>query len=605
MNRLWLFSLLILVSSAAYGLEITRYVAQDATGDGLTKETPTGDLKKVLDLSANVDGLTIYIEPGTYVLPTLTDVNRRPRYDNVSIYGGGCDKVMDVPNKSIIKGDLFINGGVVINVDFRASVYGSKGSPESIEGSLHVIGCNIMFTKTNNLIAEAVGGQCMWLIGVDAQTASISSYRNGMSLAKVSAWGCNFSNGNGAWIGGVQLTATHCTFNDNSGAPGLSLKVEPGSIIRDCQIVGNKGYGGIKLEGLSDNHVVMFDRCVISNNVTTAHNYSSAITTYTPFFMRSCLVANNYAEVKGHGYGYEADHYKGAILLTRCQTEFLNCTFYGNREALIQYKMEAGDHHRIRSAQFSNCVFLKNQIPFLTKTGLEPKISHSAADFGSDIPELDAERNMKRITADSSGMVINDGISVRLLAGSPLINAGLSTCNLDINGNSHQLLGATDLGCCEYTGEWEKSTPETSLDYYGDKYVRVQTRYNDTDYYAMVPDSQLDGDKVISLAKSIYEGNKLLPVKKVEDCAAVGYMRVDDMNLALVYQLEYSPWGNWDIWTLQAAKEYKNVAPIAEYVNKKWVFKEVKPKPATTTRKSTTQARTPQKRTAARPAGKR
>ncbi len=603
MTKFWICFILTMMSLSSQAIEITRYVAQGGAGDGLSKENPTGDLKKVLDLSTNVEALTIYLEPGTYTLPTLEGANRTV-YNNVCIYGGGCDKVIDAPQKSIIKGDLYINGGAVLNVDFRGSVYEDKWSPNVVHGALSVIGCNVIYTKATRFTAEAVGNREMFLIGVKANTVEISAYSFGRGTPLVTAWGCDFSDGEGVSINGVMLMATDCSFNNHTGAPGLSLNLAEGSVIRDCRIIGNKGCGGIELGGLTDNIVVMFDRCVISNNVTNKHNYSSVITTRTPFYMRSCLIANNSADVKGAGVGYDKDHCEGAILLTRQQTGFMNCTFYGNREALIQYKMEPADHHNLGHDQFKNCVFLNNEKPYLSKSGLYPTISYSAADFGSDIPELDAEKHMKRITAENCGMVVNEGISVRLTLGSPLINAGLPTYNLDINGNSHQLLGATDLGCCEYTGEWVKSTPESSIKIYNANYTKVQTRYDNTDYYAMVTESHLDGDKVTSFEKSIYAGNQLQPIAKIGDGSVIACMRADNKNIAIIYQLECSPWGKWEIWVPDTMKEYATVAPLAEYVNHKWVLKDA-PQQGATSRKTSSTARKSQKSATKRPSSRK
>ncbi|MDE7116828.1 MAG: hypothetical protein K2O56_10455, partial [Muribaculaceae bacterium] len=262
MQKLLLCSLFILFSLTANSIEITRYVAEGATGDGLSKENPSGDLKSVLDLSTNVESLTIYLDAGTYVLPTIRSINDRIEYKNVCIYGGGCDEVRDVADKSVIKGDLSINGGAVMNVDFRGSAYEDPHSPNTIEGELHVIGCNVMYTKATCFVAEAVAGQEMRLVGLDMKTADIRAFRQGTGTAMVNAWGCSFSNGRGASFSGVRLTATECRFNNNTGAVGLALNVTDGSVLRNSEIRGNKGYGAISISGLTDDINVMIDRCV-------------------------------------------------------------------------------------------------------------------------------------------------------------------------------------------------------------------------------------------------------------------------------------------------------------------------------------------------------
>lgn len=590
MLRFLIYSLLLALPFAAHALEITRYVKQGASGDGLTKETPTGNLKKVLDQSVQVDGLTIYLEPGTYALPPLESA-QSTQYRNVAIYGGGCDQVTESKEKSIITGDLCINGGAVINVDFKGSVHKDQWSPEVIHGGLHVIGCNVFFTKATHFEAQAVGGQKMWLIGVDAQTASISKFKNGiMADAEVEAWECNFSYGNGASVVDVRLSATRCRFNYNKDAPGLELNVVRGSVIRDCEVIGNRGYGGISIGGLTDDINIEFDRCVISKNITNNHKYSSAITSRVPYFMSSCLIAANSANVNGQGIGYEADAYEAAILLTKRQTRFLNCTFYDNRSALLQYKLSAADHNSIETPQFINCVFLGNAKPFLSSSGLEPTIFSCAADFGSDIPELDKERRLIRITSENAKMKVDDARDVQILPGSPLINVGLHVLFLDLHGNSHQLLGATDMGCCEYTGEWEKCMPESTLQFHAGEYLKVKADYDGTTYYAYVAQQLVKEDKVVEFIHSIYGGREILPLKKIDDTAAISYLRSSQEKFAVVYELTYSPWGYYWDWDMPIAMEYKEQPPVAEKVDGHWILKE--PKPKSTSAKTQSSKRT-------------
>lgn len=591
MYKFLLCSLFCLLSLTAKSIEITRYVAEGATGDGMTKETPAGDLKKILDLSSNVESLTVYLTPGTYVLPTVKGFGDIVKYNNVIIYGGGSAEVLDVSDKSVIKGDLFINGGAIVNVDFIGSVYEDPYSPNVTEGELHVIGCNVFYSKATKFFAEAVSGQEMWLVGLNMKDARISAYKNGMGTPQVYAWGCNFSNGLGASFRGVKLIATECKFNNNSGAVGLDLGVVDGSVIRNCEIIGNKGYGAMTISGLTDDINVVIDRCIISNNVTTDPRHCSVITTFTPFHMRNCLIANNYDMVEKDGIGYEGDHWRGAILLTRRQTLFTNCTFYNNGGALLHYKMEPGDHQRITSPQFSNCVFLRNKISYITKTGLKPNIAYSAADFGSDIPELDSEKHMIRITEANVGMVVeNQNRTIRLLENSPLINVGQPMVSLDINGNSHQLLGGTDLGCCEYTGDWEKCQSETLLKIYGKDYPKIKTSYKGINYYGYIPNSEMENGKVKAFANSIYAGTEIIPAKKIGDGDILSYLKIGNKKYALINVLEYAklPGAPYEIWVPQTIKEFTTTPPTAELVNSQWVLKDAKPKSATPSRKKKT-----------------
>lgn len=585
---------LLALASGVRALEITRYVAPEGTGDGLTKENPTGDLKKVLDLSKDVDALTVYLEPGTYALPPLKNVNSRPQYRNVAIYGGGCAEVRDVENKSVITGDLFINGGAVLNVDFRGSVYEDKWSPNTIHGTLHVIGCNVFFTRATALEAEAVPGQILYLIDTYSQSVSVTNFQSGPGKADVAVWGCNFCDGDGAVFSNVRVTAVGSSFSNNKNSPGLTLNRCEGSALIDCKIMRNTGQGGVAITDLTDRIDVTFDRCVISGNVTTDAYFCAAVTAHCPIMMKSCLIAGNREDVKGLTY---SENFRGAIMLDHNKSKFMNCTFYNN-SAVFNYSMEETDHRALEGAQIWNSVFLKNAKPYWTKRGLKPEMSYCAADFGSDIPELDAERKMTRITAENAGMIVTANASVHLEPGSPLINAGLPDYNLDLNGNSHQLLGATDLGCAEFTGEWEKTEPEILLALDGGKYARMKTRYQGTDYYAYAPLSLIKDGKAAELSASLYCGNELRPLKKEADDAATACFRGFNANMAVLYNFRCSPWGTDGIWTVKQVESYTSAPPQAERVNDEWVLKQAKAASATTQKRTT--GKTPARKTAPR-----
>lgn len=585
MRKFILIVTVVLTSILSNAIEITRYVAEGATGDGLSKETPAGNLKKILDLSKNVDRLTVFLEPGRYSLPPLTDVNNRTQYRNVCLYGGGCEEAKYADNKSVIEGDLFINGGAVVNIDFKGSKVSDQWSPNVLEGTLKVIGCNVLFTDATSFEAEAVNGQTLYLIDVYAKFASIHAYRTGLGKPRVEAWGCNFCDGDGAFFGGVVVYATKCSFSNNNGNAGVTLNKCEGSVLTNCKILGNKGKGGVDIIDLTDDIDIYFDRCILSGNVTSDPKFSSAITTKSPIFMRNCLISNNRSNVKNVAY---MDAYSGAIELNRRQSRFYNCTFFNNWDAVVYYNIASADHNNISSPQFQNCVFLNNDKPYANNSRLEPTMTYCAADFGSDIPELDAERNMIRITKENAGMTIEDGISVKLSAGSPLINAGLLDFNLDLYNNSHQMLGGTDLGCVEYCGEWVKSTPESELTIYGDKYIKSNTIYKDSKYYAFVPASLIDNDKSTDIKGAIYGGNELSPVKKVGDGATLASFISGNNKVAVLSVYNYSPWGSFGTWNVQDVKVFTTQPPIAEYLNNRWILKDAKPaavkKSSTTTR---------------------
>lgn len=580
MNKILCFIFAAFAASVANAIEITRYVAQGATGDGLTKESPAGDLKKVLDLSKNVDGLTVYLEPGQYELPPLTDVNSRTRYNNVCIYGGGCQGIAKAESKSVIKGDLSINGGAVLNVNFIGSRIEDKWSPNVLEGSLHVIGCNLFYTNATQLEVETANGNDLSLIEVSAKSLSLHPYRQGSPRSTVHALDCTFDEGDGAYFSGVNLQAVNCSFSLNEGAPGISLNGCTGSVLLNCQIIGNHGFGGISVSNLTDDIDVVFDRCIISRNKSAHGDHSSAITTRTPILLRSCLISGNYSDLKVKGASYN-NQYQGAIELCRRASRFENCTFTNNKDAVIYYSMEAGDHDRIVTPTFINCVFLSNGKPYVSTGGKTPLMAYCAADFGSDIPELDAERHMLRITEQSAGMSIYKDMMVELNEGSPLINAGLPTANLDLNGNCHLMLGGTDLGCAEYTGDWTPVNPQQQIKLGGTDYSLMESTYKNEKYFAYMPGAETG----INITDCIYAGNNASPCQIEDNSVIATYMNFGDSHLAILYQIKSSIWGTNDYLSIEGSMPYKTALPKPEKVDGRWILKEPAVKKTTSTAK--------------------
>lgn len=580
MNKILCFIFAAFAASVANAIEITRYVAQGATGDGLTKESPAGDLKKVLDLSKNVDGLTVYLEPGQYELPPLTDVNSRTRYNNVCIYGGGCQGIAKAESKSVIKGDLSINGGAVLNVNFIGSRIEDKWSPNVLEGSLHVIGCNLFYTNATQLEVETANGNDLSLIEVSAKSMSLHPWRQGDPRSTIHALGCIFDGGEGASFSGVCLQAVNCSFSLNKDAAGISLNRCTGSVLQNCQIIGNNGFGGITVTNLTDDIDVVFDRCIISRNTSTRDDHSSAITTRTPILLRSCLVSGNYSDLKAKGASYH-NQYQGAIELCRRASRFENCTFTNNKDAVIYYSMEAGDHDRIGTPNFINCIFLSNGKPYVSTSGKAPLMGYCAADFGSDIPELDAERHMMRITEQSSGMSIYKDMMVELNEGSPLINAGLPTTNLDLNGNCHLMLGGTDLGCAEYTGDWTPVNPSQQIEFGGTDYSLMESTYKSEKYFAYMPGAEPG----INITNCIYAGNNASPCQIKDNSVIATYMNFGDSHLAILYQIKSSIWGTNDYLSITGSMPYKTALPKPEKVDGRWILKEPAVKKTTSTAK--------------------
>lgn len=558
-----LTSIVVVVSCLnVNAIEIKRYVAEGGMGDGLTKENPSGDLQAVLNLSRQVDGLTVYLEPGTYNLLPYDDANDRKKYNNVKIYGGGVTSVVMSEQKSVITGDLYINGGVVINVDFKGSRIGNKDMGY-LEGAI-AGGCNIFYSNATNIELTCFGG-AYYLIGVNAATAYVSKYGHGNQGTSVTIKDCVFSRGHGLSVSGLKLNIENCSFKQNT--KGLVINSCEGAVVERCDFIANYESGAVSVNDLTDDYAAIFDRCAFSSNVTAKSDVSSVLATRSPILMTNCLIAKNYSNLNRNDRRGFRQH-KGAIELTRRQSRFVNCTFYKNSDAVIYYNMTPADHSRIKE-QFLNCVFLENGSPFFSEEGNEPIMTYCAADFGSAIPELDAERNMVRIDTASAKMEVYLDKYVALGEDSRLINVGKTIVNNDLNGVNHYLLGGSDMGCVEYVGIWKKAEDGAMLNIGSKKYVKITTTYNGKNYYAMQLEEKCNENKIYPL-NALYLGDMLAPLKVLDDENVIAYMTIDGDKMAVLYN--YS--GN--LWDFVGVMPYTKILPTAEKNTNRWVLKEGK-----------------------------
>lgn len=542
-------------------IQITRYVCEGASGDGLTKENPTGDLQKVLDLSAKVDATTIYLAPGTYHLRSLDDINNRSQYSNITIYGGGLESVAPAENKSVITGDLKINGGLVCNVDFRGSKTGNKVEGFLI-GSLNAIGCNLYYCDATCIEVEAPMGATTYLYEVNSNSTLITSCRsNSYGDPVVQAKYCNFTDGDGASIGGVLLKADYCSFSNNSEI-GLGISPCEGSVIKNSKFVNNKGKGAVEVSGLSDDILIYFDRCIFAYNSSDSNEHSAVLTSRSPVWMQDCLIAWNSSSMPISNYKQP----QGAVEIARRQSRFINCTFFDNKVAAIYYNMAPGDQQRISSPQLVNCVILKNGQPFVSYYGNEPVFGSCATDFGSEIPELDAERGIIRITEQNAGISLDRSLNLSIASDSPLINAGKLSWANDINNVSHLMLGATDIGCVEYCGDWSVSPDKKAVILSNDSYIEASTSFKGKTYKALVREHFTEGEKVKTLKGSIYLGDCLAPIKILDDNNLIVYSTVGNSKQAILYTLQSD-------WTAIETMEFTNSLPGASQDGKSWKLK--------------------------------
>lgn len=543
-------------------IEITRYVAENGTGDGMTKENPSGNLKAILELSHKVDAVTIYAEPGTYEVPLVEEVDARPRYRNIYLYGGGETGLNKANDKTVIKGDLEIIGGLVANVDFKGANYKNRFGYQ-MTGTLRTTACNVYFTNATALEFKTKAGDDNFITGVTANSLYINNPNGRYTHTSVTVYNTIVANGRGLFLeGGVLGYFSFCDFFYNER--GAFLNCKEGTLFDDCRFVGNNKEGGAKVDVITDDIAVYFNRCVFADNVTTERDCSSAVCGIAPFALQNCLIMNNRsANIQRNDNARRW----GAVEIHRSQTRISNCTFYKNGDAAIFYWMERSDHANASDSQIFNCMFLKNRLSYVSYySETSPKMMYCAADFGSDIPELDAQNHNIRITEASAKMAVDeDRYLVELQEGSPLINAGFLQFSNDINHMSHLMFDGTDIGCVEYIGKWEKASPESTLKIKDETYVKLKASYNGSAYYAYMPAAQTDGGPVAPFG-ALYAGNNLQQPKVYADGRyAVTYMNIGARKAALLNQS-----GTPRIWYVLENLYYDNAAPVAKLVNNRW-----------------------------------
>lgn len=584
-NRIIALTVCLSAIMAANAVNIVRYVAEGATGDGLTAESPTGDLKGVLEMSYKVDKLTIYASPGTFKLPLVESPGIAPTYRNVYLFGGGEKELLDSPAKTVIEGDLEIIDGLVVNIDFKGADYKDRYGHRHI-GSLRVTGCQVYCSEASVLTYTALPSYPNQIYSVKTKTLNIK--RSDMAYGKTSmdVSFCTIVGGQGVSVENVSCTFRNCNFFNNTR--GAYLYGQDPSTFTDCWFLGNFAQGAINVDVISDNPSAYIYRCVFAANASTDQDCCSVIYGVAPFVMESSLIAHN----KRHaGYGQQTSRWNGAVELHRRQSLVANCTFWENEEAAIYYWKSSEDHYYTREDQVVNCLFLGNKYPYISYySDNSPKMMYCAADFGSDIPELDAERHNFRINAQNVRMTIDENYHVEVLEGSPLINAGVLNFGNDINRVSHFMLGNSDIGCAEYVGNWEIETPEKKLTIDDEDFLMCKTSYKGSPFYAYVNKNLAETG--ISLSSSIYLGNNLSPLKQYgEEERVLVFMNTNGQKRAVMYRPAF-PVG----WEYSASMVYENTLPVA--VKRDGVWKLEIPKTTGTASKTgTARKSTPARKT--------
>ena len=563
---LLLFSILLNVVFAGYSLKIIRYVSENGTGNGMTEETPCSNLEEVLQLSTQVEELIIVLSPGTYNLTLPHNYYDRKEYKNIMIFGGWENGKSNPEHKSIITGDLCIRGGHLDCIDFRAKkpIY----TRNSLDGHLTITDVSLSNVAVSELEAHIDLNKSLLFYNVLCKGGTIKGNFTTGAKPVIRMDNCKFSSSAGAGLVAsyVNFMASDCSFDHNEKG-GLELDGCTGSLFVNCRFTDNSGKGAILLRDITDNISAQFNRCVIANNSTSDKNRSPGISAGAPIILSNSLVAGNHSEVSGDPVA----PCRGAIELGRSQSQFSNNTFYGNDAALF-YTMYPDDQRNVSPYQFVNCLFLKNKTGWVSVNGVNPQLNTCATDFGTGIPELDAETGRIVISADDAGVEIENNEHIILKKGSPLINRGVESTFNDLNNLSRMILGGSDIGCVEYFGEWHKRQNSQHITIGDRKYIPAEAQYDGKTYYSLISSDAYD-EATTSFnmtGNMIYLGNNIAPMKQLDDRHVIAYMTYDNSKTAMLIVSTGDMDGSWAV---SDKMSYTSILPTAVKQGETWWLK--------------------------------
>lgn len=531
-------------------LNITRYVAPGATGDGLSPETPTGNLQSVLESSARVDALTIYASPGTYTLNIHGDPDHYPTYRNVTIFGGGRDKSTGELIPMIITGSMpNFENSALYNISFEKGL--------GLNNSNSLKNCSV-----DGNIGITTRNSDDYITMLDCWASSINIYGARGSVVQMELctimqsdnWGLNAKN--------ATIYARKCYFNYHK-LGGVVIDGGKNSQFDQCQFLGNSGDGALTVIVISDDITAKINNCVFARNSSTVKNRSSAITALSPIAVRNSVFRNNRSGFDGK----VSDNHEAAVSVSSPRSFFEGCTFIGNNGVALRYNVYPGNANP-GYPQLENCVFYDNGTDIATPYGAEPTMIHCALEGGTGIPELDIQRGIIALNKSNAGLSEEGRI---ISPKSVLINAGEPYDALDADGNSRQLLGGTDLGAYEYSGQWEVPDDGAQKIKCGDnEYVETSCYFGGNEFKALMPLSAVDDSSAYADINSewLYLGEQAAPFKIVNDAYILHYLKVPGgRTWAFLSALD-----RYNEWVNIAAKEYSGKAPIAREVDGKWTL---------------------------------
>ena len=461
MKRIVLFSMSIIFCLLANAANIKRYVKEGGTGNGLTWETASGDLRAMLELASQVDQLVVLVGEGTYK-------GNFKIQSNTAFLG------------QFIGDDGYYNPNVCTKLIGHVTLEGGTMAYAEVQGSIRMNQAQL--TKVKVYGADDIGVDVMQTSG-KSKLKDCTFYQNGTGCriynGLVELENCSFCNNqyNGLFVRDGSVKARNCYFGENKGT-GCSFDT-PGSpaSFSDCEFVCN-GQGGFK--GGSIAGVQVLERCRISDNTSTEPG--AGIHVSRNLQVLNCVIYNN-----------QSTHPKAAsaIYVMSPNNYFQNCDIIHNQGGV--YIEESFAYEKASSPLLTNCVLWRNKTNIINPSNCNYQLSACAIEGGTGIPELDAERGILSLSSENEGTnpqenYICYGDGFELLPTSCLINRGkpIQTEERDYLNRPRNALGNYDIGAIEYQGIYQWVEGAAPLKIQKEVFRLASTTFNNTTYYALV-----------------------------------------------------------------------------------------------------------------------